>query len=90
MSIQITAEDLGPTLAEEGTAAHRQEVERLADAVRGFAPGAAAALSDWAGTEISRLRAWAVARAALLERIADAQAEAQAVAAGRGAFRLIA
>ncbi|WP_062466828.1 hypothetical protein [Demequina maris] len=90
MSIQITANDLGPTLAEEGTAAHREEVERLADAVRGFAPGAAAALVDWAGTEISRLRAWAVARSALMERIADTQAQAQAAATGRGAFRLIA
>ncbi|WP_062521477.1 hypothetical protein [Demequina silvatica] len=80
MSIQITA-DLGPTLVEEGTAAHRSELEQIAAAVREQAPGTASALVDWAGTEISRLRAWAVARSLLAERVS---------AADREAFRLVA
>ncbi|WP_062517423.1 hypothetical protein [Demequina gelatinilytica] len=89
MSITITV-DLGPRLAEEGTSAHKAELEKLADAVRGFAPGAAAALVDWSGTEIARLRAWSVARSALMERIADLHARLEAESTGRGAFRLIA
>ncbi|WP_062288658.1 hypothetical protein [Demequina phytophila] len=80
MSIQITA-DLGPTLVEEGTVARRQELEQIAEAVRQQAPGTAAALVDWSGTEISRLRAWAVARSILVERVS---------AADREAFRLVA
>ncbi|WP_062464426.1 hypothetical protein [Demequina soli] len=89
MSIQITA-DLGPRLVEEGTAAHKEELERVSSAVSSLAPGAAAALVDWAGTEVSRLRAWAVARSALLEHLADLHASELAATAGRGAFRLTA
>ncbi|SEJ70670.1 hypothetical protein [Demequina mangrovi] len=89
MSVQIT-EDLGLRIAEEGTERHRAALENLAASVKGFAPGAAAALVDWTGSEVSRLRAWAVARSALLERIADTQAELESATAGRGAFRLTA
>ncbi|WP_062388615.1 hypothetical protein [Demequina iriomotensis] len=89
MSISITS-DLGYRLAEDGTIAHQAELEELAEAVKGFAPGAAAALVDRAGTEIARLRAWAVARSALMGRVADAAADLESATAGRGAFRLVA
>ncbi len=90
MSVEIIHDHLGYRLAEEGTWAHRDELERIAESVRAFAPGAAAALTDWDGAEIARLRAYAVARSALRERLADAYLEARFTAATRDSYHLVA
>lgn len=86
----IQHHDIGDRLEVEGTVAHRASLEQLAQAVRPFAPGAAAALLDWTGTEIARLRAYAVAHAVLRERLAEAQLEARFAVSTRAGFRLVA
>ncbi len=63
MDITITVEQLADVIMAHGTIAVREELEALADAARATQPGAAAALTDWEGTEIARERAFAVIRA---------------------------
>jgi hypothetical protein len=70
--INLTAD----IIVAEGTQAERRNVQLMASAARPFAPGAAAALTDWDGSEIARLRAFGIVHGVLLrELIADAQAE---------------
>lgn len=64
--LRIQLDRIGHRIAELGTNAEIDRLAALADAVRHVAPGAAAALVDPDGSEISRLRAFAVAGAALL------------------------
>ena len=75
---ELVAEELARLLAgiaeriaEEGTATERRDLEALADATRWTAPGAAAALVDWAGTETARLRAYGVLHGVVLGLLAD-------------------
>jgi hypothetical protein len=68
-------------IAENGTAAEARVLELVAAAVKRTNPGAAAALVDWGGSEIARLRAFGLvhgvvaadlgagARSALLDQI---------------------
>ncbi|WP_258802382.1 hypothetical protein [Pseudarthrobacter sp. NS4] len=59
----------------EGTAAERATLEILADAARPMAAGAAAALEDWDGSEIARLRAFGIVHGVLISELgAPAQA----------------
>lgn len=58
-----------------GTGAEVRRLADLARAVDGTAPGAAAALVDRDASEVSRLRAFAVAAAAVLRLPACQQAE---------------
>lgn len=44
----------------EGTQAERRALQLMAAAAQPFAPGAAAALNDWDGPEIARLRAFGI------------------------------
>ena len=53
-------------VAEHGTAAEARVLEMMSAAVRRTSPGAAAALVDWQGTEIARLRAYGVAHGIVL------------------------
>ncbi len=51
---------LAERIAEHGTATDRPAVHAVHDATRWSAPGAAAALVDWDGSETARLRAFGV------------------------------
>ena len=51
---------LADRIVEHGTEVERIALETVADATRWTVPGAAAALVDWDGTEIARLRAFGV------------------------------
>lgn len=90
MTVEINHDHLGYRLAQEGTRAYRVAVAALAEAVRDVAPGTAAALVDWDGTEAARLRAYAVARNVLREQLAEREAQIRAESLARGDFRLIA
>ena len=60
----------------EGTQRDRRTLQLMASAVQPFAPGAAAALNDWDGSEVARLRAFGIVHGVLLRQLtADAQAE---------------
>ena len=54
-------------VAEHGTAAEARVLELVSAAVRRTNPGAAAALVDWNGSEIARLRAFGVAHGVVLD-----------------------
>lgn len=90
MTIEIIHSHLGHRLAVDGTWAHRVELEQLAEVARPFAPGAAEALVDWDGAETARLRAYAVIRNAVRERMVARDGETTTEALDRRAFRLIA
>lgn len=90
MTIEIRHDTLAHQLIADGTHAHRLELEELAQKVRDVAPGAAAALVDWAGSEVARLRAYGVAREAMRQRVVDRYAELQRETLARGAYQLIA
>ncbi|GAB4099280.1 hypothetical protein [Sinomonas halotolerans] len=53
----------------EGTRSEAAALEILAAAVRDTAPGAAAALVDWDGTEIARQRAFGIVHGLLLHAL---------------------
>lgn len=59
-------DQIADRLVELGTNAETHRLTELACAVRAVAPGAAAALVDQSGSEVSRMRAFAVASAAVL------------------------
>ncbi len=90
MTVEIIHDHLGYRLAEEGTHAYRAELEELAATVKDVAPGAAAALVDWDGAEVARLRAYAVVSQTVRARVAARSAELQSGPLERGSFRLIA
>lgn len=50
----------------EGTPTQARTLETLAAATRGLCPGAAAALVDWNGSEIARLRAFGIVHGVVL------------------------
>ena len=56
-------------IAEEGTAVERDALHAVAGATRWVAPGAAAALVDWWGTETARLRAYGVLHGVVLRAL---------------------
>lgn len=73
MTIKDTFDRLADAIQSFGTVAVRDELEQLADDAKDEQPGAAAALTDWEGTEIARERAFAVIRNRLVrERATDA------------------
>ncbi|MGY4542224.1 hypothetical protein ACVWY0_002137 [Arthrobacter sp. UYNi723] len=70
--INLTADHI----VAEGTQAERRTLQLMASAVQAFAPGAAAALNDWDGSEIARLRAFGIVHGVLVRELgAPAQAE---------------
>ena len=81
---------LAEGIAEHGTATERLALHAVHDATRRSAPGAAAALVDWEGSETARLRAFGVLhgvalrvlgpedRAWLLDRLRGGSAQEQA------------
>ncbi len=70
--INLTAD----RIVAEGTQTERWTLQLMASAAEPFAPGAAAALSDWDGSEIARLRAFGVVHGVLVRELAaSAQAE---------------
>lgn len=56
-----------------GTGAERRTLEAMADAARLVAPGAAAALDDWGGSEIARLRAFGIVHGVLIRELGTAE-----------------
>lgn len=66
-------------IVEHGTLAERPLLHQLAAAAVPFTPGAAAALDDWDGPEVARLRAFGMVHGVLL-RALDAAAQARLVA----------
>ncbi len=60
----MTLESIANSIAENGTSAEAPVLEAMARLARTYAPGASAALIDWSGPEVVRLRAFVlVARA---------------------------
>lgn len=68
-SVELTTllEAAAQRVAEHGTRTEQHLLEAMADRVALTAPGAAAALIDWEGSEISRLRAFGLIHGVLLE-----------------------
>jgi len=62
MELKVTYDRLADVIMAFGTTAVRDELDALAAHVRHDQPGAAAALTDWEGSEIARERAFAVIR----------------------------
>ena len=62
MELKVTYDRLADVIMAFGTNAVRDELDALATHVRHEQPGAAAALTDWEGSEIARERAFAVIR----------------------------
>lgn len=66
-------------VASNGTVSESQALVQMADAVRGLNPGAAAALADWGGPEVARLRAYGIVHGILLREL-PSTAQAQLLA----------
>ncbi len=62
MTLKSILNDIADIIMAKGTTAARKDLTALAAAVRDTQPGAAAALTDWEGSEIARERAFAVIR----------------------------
>ena len=60
MNTQTTFDRLAHQIAEHGTATEAHALETLSSHAASTHPGAAAALVDWNGSEVSRLRAYSV------------------------------
>lgn len=78
MAPDIDLDTIAERIAEFGTRSERAALEALAAAARPLCPGAAAALADWEGSEVARLRAFGIVHGALLH---DVLAPALALAA---------
>jgi hypothetical protein len=78
MDLQQVLEETAHRIADQGTQSESAFLEVLAAAARGLCPGAAAALVDWAGPEIVRLRAFGIVHGALLRELTSVQREALA------------
>lgn len=59
-------DDLAGRIARQGTRDEAVDLTALAAAARPLCPGAAAALIDWEGDEVARLRAFGIVHGALL------------------------
>lgn len=60
----------------DGTQSESRALEAMADAAAGLNPGAAAALADWNGSEIARLRAFGIVHGVLMRELpSTAQAQ---------------
>jgi len=90
MDLQQVLEETAHRIADQGTHSESAFLEVLAAAVRGLCPGAAAALVDWAGPEIVRLRAFGIVHGALLRELTSVQREALARRHGEPATSLAA
>lgn len=61
-------------IADDGTSTRSRVLEAMAAATRDLCPGAAAALVDWDGSEIARLRAFGIVHGVVLRDLpADTQ-----------------
>lgn len=72
MSLRDTLASTAERIASHGTHSERSVLEDVAIAARSMCPGASAALVDWNGSEIMRLRAFSVVHRVLLREIATA------------------
>lgn len=66
MSLEHVLESTAHKIALHGTQSESVILEELAVAAQASCPGAAAALVDWNGPEIARLRAFGIVHGALL------------------------
>jgi hypothetical protein len=58
-------------VVDEGTPSRSETLEAMAAATRGLCPGAAAALVDWHGSEIARLRAFGIVHGVALRDLSS-------------------
>lgn len=58
-------------IAASGSASERPALHAVAEATRWLAPGAAAALVDWTGPEVARLRAYGLLHGVALHALDD-------------------
>lgn len=78
-------------IVENGTHAESYAIEAMASSARDRCPGAAAALADWNGSEIARLRAFGIVHGVLLRELtAGEQAQLRAQLSGAGSWVLVA
>jgi hypothetical protein len=62
-------DDVAVRVASSGTRTERRVLHAMSDVAAPVAPGAAAALVDWGGTEVSRLRAFGVVHRLVVEEL---------------------
>ncbi|HUF32898.1 MAG TPA: hypothetical protein VMN58_06780 [Acidimicrobiales bacterium] len=70
MSLEQLLARTAQKIATQRTESESMVLEEFAIAARHLCPGAAAALVDWTGTEIARLRAFGIVHCALLRAAA--------------------
>lgn len=66
VDLSRTLDRVAYDIAERGTVSELWVLDALATAARDLCPGAAAALADWEGSEMARLRAFGIVHGALL------------------------
>ena len=67
--VRMLLDDVALRITASGTRTERRALHAMADVSSSVAPGAATALVDWGGTEISRLRAFGVLHWLLVEEL---------------------
>jgi hypothetical protein len=72
--LDLVLDRVAHAIARHGTASRRPLLERLAAEAAWVSPGAAAALVDWGGAEVARLRAYGVLHARVAALGADERA----------------
>jgi hypothetical protein len=69
MELERILAGLAEGIVEHGTRTEAGALEALSDAASEVCPGAAAALVDWHGTEIARLRAFGIVHGVVLDAL---------------------
>ena len=69
VELMETLDRTADRIVAEGTPARSRTLQAMADATRRICPGAAAALVDWDGSEIARLRAFGIVHGVVLREL---------------------
>jgi hypothetical protein len=74
VELMETLDRTADRIVADGSPSRSRTLQAMADATRDVCPGAAAALVDWNGAEIARLRAFGIVHGVVLRRLsANAQ-----------------
>jgi hypothetical protein len=69
VEVRTLLDDVARRIAEFGTLAERRLLQAMSEVSVHRSPGAAEALVDWGATEISRLRAYGMVHAVVIEEL---------------------
>jgi hypothetical protein len=73
VEVRMLLDDAADRIADSGTPAERRLLQAMSEVSVHRSPGAAEALVDWGATEISRLRAFGMVHAVVIEELGSVE-----------------